>query len=213
MNNKVSIISTAVALVLSINLQAAEEDKTYLTTSDGSPVVSSSGECVMSSGGMTAKQLEACGYQKPVEAKVEIVATETAATVTTKVEEKITFAAEMLFDFDSSNLTDNAKLVIDERIDRFKGRVKATTKMQIVGHTDSSGPEEYNQKLSEKRAQAVADYILAHALRDDMTADKIQVTGKGESEPTASNDTREGRMQNRRVDVYAEGVVDKLVTQ
>ena len=212
MINKVSLISTAVALAITMNLQAGEDVKTYLTSSNGLPAVSSNGSCVVSSG-MTAEQLEACGYQKPVEAAVEIVATETAATVTTKVEEKITFAAEMLFDFDSANLTDNAKLIIDERIDRFKGRVKATTKMQIVGHTDSSGSEEYNQKLSEKRAQAVADYILAHAMRDDMTADKIQVTGKGESEPAASNDTREGRMQNRRVEVYAEGVIEKMVTK
>ena len=212
MIKKISILTSALAMAMSLNVQAGDDVKTYLTSSDGKPAVSSSGECVLSSG-KTAAELEACGYTKPVEAAIEIVATPKAATVTTKVEEKITFSAEMLFDFDSAQLTDNAKLVIDERIDRFQGRVKATTKIQVVGHTDSSGPEDYNMNLSKMRAQAVADYIIANGKRDDMTADKFDVMGKGESDPIASNDTREGRMKNRRVEVYAEGVIEKMVTK
>ena len=206
MIKKIIMTSSALALAMSINVQAADDDKTYLTSSDGKPAVSSSGECVVSSG-MTAEQLEACGYKKP-EAVIEVVATETAATVTMKVEEKITLSAEMLFDFDSAKLTDDAKAIIDERIDRFQGKVKATTAVSIVGHTDSSGPESYNQILSEKRAQSVADYIKSNAKRSDFS---MEVMGKGESSPIASNDTREGRKQNRRVEVNMEGVIEKMV--
>lgn len=208
MIKKIIMTSSALALAMSLNVQAADDDKTYLTSSDGKPAVSSSGECVVSSG-MTAEQLEACGYKKP-EAVIEVVATPTAATVTTKVEEKITLSAEMLFDFDSANLTDDAKAIINERIDRFQGKVKATTKIQVVGHTDSSGPEAYNQTLSEKRAQAVADYIKANAKRNP-TDDAFSVMGKGESMPVASNDTRDGRKQNRRVEIYFEGIIEKMV--
>jgi len=68
--------------------------------------------------------------------------------------------------------------------------------MNIIGHTDSVGPEAYNQKLSERRAQAVADYF---ATEGEVPQQTLQVSGRGESEPIASNDTDAGRAQNRRV--------------
>lgn len=69
--------------------------------------------------------------------------------------------------------------------------------MLIVGHTDSTGPEEYNQRLSERRAEAAAAFLMEQGIRPS----HIRTLGKGESEPVASNDTPEGRQLNRRVEI------------
>ena len=194
---------------VSFNVMAADEVNSYLVDSAGKVVTSGSGDCVRTSG-MTDVKLEECGYKMapaPEPVKVEIVSAPKAVTMTTKVMEKIELAAAMLFAFDSAELTPDAKAVIDERIERLKGKVKLTSIMKVEGHTDSSGPEEYNLKLSQQRAQAVADYIVANAPR--VNTSDISVVGKGESEPAHSNDTREGRQLNRRVVIFAEGEVEK----
>jgi outer membrane protein OmpA-like peptidoglycan-associated protein len=71
--------------------------------------------------------------------------------------------------------------------------------IEIQGHTDAVGSEAFNMKLSMKRAQAVADYLTAHGI----AANRLTVTGFGESRPCAPNDTDEGRAQNRRVQIKA----------
>ncbi len=68
----------------------------------------------------------------------------------------------------------------------------------VEGHTDSTGTENYNQWLSEKRAQAVGDFLTATGLNPA----RIQILGYGEMRPVASNDTAEGRQQNRRVEIH-----------
>lgn len=170
--------------------------------SAGGVVTNPWGECWRTPFVDTTEKLEACGYEK-VAMEVEVVKTPTAASVTAKVVERIVLGATMLFAFDSAKLTDDAKAIIDERIARAGGKVRLTSIMRIEGHTDSTGPEAYNQKLSERRAQAVADYIVANAR--NVTVSDIEVVGKGETEPVASNATREGRAQNRRVVIVAEG--------
>ena len=67
----------------------------------------------------------------------------------------------------------------------------------IVGHTDSTGTEQYNLGLSQRRAQAVANYFMDGGIG----ADRLKMEGRGESEPRASNATKEGRQQNRRVEI------------
>ena len=69
------------------------------------------------------------------------------------------------------------------------------TLIQVVGYTDSTGAAEYNQRLSEKRARSVADYFISRQIPPV----RVQTFGKGENDPIASNDTPEGRQQNRRV--------------
>ena len=71
-------------------------------------------------------------------------------------------------------------------------------KIVIEGHTDSSGDERYNERLSTKRAGAVREYILSNMV---LAADQIDAVGYGESRPVANNDSEEGRSQNRRIDV------------
>jgi OOP family OmpA-OmpF porin len=197
-------------LVLSTQVLAEDEKVQNYVKSDSGVVTNSSGECWRTSYSDTDEKLEECGYAKPE--PMEVVAVETPKPVT-KVVEKITLSGNLLFDFDSSVLTEDAKAIIDERIYevRSQGEAKLTSIMKIEGHTDSTGPEAYNQKLSERRAQAVADYILANAHR--ISADDLEVMGMGESDPVASNDTRDGRAQNRRVVVYAEGEITKTVEE
>jgi OOP family OmpA-OmpF porin len=151
--------------------------------------------------------METCGdaVPTPSTATLEVVATEKAATATATVMEKITIAASMLFGFDSAELSDDARAVIDERIQTLAGQAELTSIMRVVGHTDSTGPEEYNKLLSQRRAQAVADYVVSQAYR--VSSSDIEVIGRGEADPVASNSTPEGRAQNRRVDIIAQGEV------
>lgn len=203
-------IRTALAAALLLTASVAAAEEIGRLTSVSGPVKTGSGECINAVGGDTSP-MEACGdaMPKPPEpaATLEVVSTETAATATATVMEKITIAATMLFDFDSAELSDNAKAVIDERIKTLAGRAKLTSIMRVEGHTDITGPQEYNLTLSQHRAQAVADYIVSQSYR--VTASDIEVVGKGESDPVASNDTREGRAQNRRVDIFAQGAIKR----
>ena len=72
------------------------------------------------------------------------------------------------------------------------------TYVDVVGHTDSTGPEDYNQSLSERRARSVADYISARGV----IPPRINIGGYGETQPIADNATNSGRQQNRRVEIY-----------
>jgi outer membrane protein OmpA-like peptidoglycan-associated protein len=71
------------------------------------------------------------------------------------------------------------------------------TVVEVAGHTDSTGSDQYNQQLSQRRADAVASYLKTRSVR----ADRIITVGEGEKRPIASNDTEAGRQQNRRVEL------------
>jgi OOP family OmpA-OmpF porin len=111
--------------------------------------------------------------------------------------EKNTMSTAALFDFDSDVLREEGKVALHELGDAIKAKGAKVVDIDIIGHTDSTGPADYNQGLSERRAQAVADYIISEGI--DATI--IDVSGEGENNPIASNDTAEGRAQNRRVDI------------
>jgi outer membrane protein OmpA-like peptidoglycan-associated protein len=71
------------------------------------------------------------------------------------------------------------------------------TVVEVAGHTDSSGSDQYNQSLSERRAQAVAGYLSSHGVKTQ----RLITIGAGEGHPVASNDTEQGRSANRRVEL------------
>lgn len=100
------------------------------------------------------------------------------------------------FAFDSATLTSTAKSILDSAV----GKINAhpSSSFTIVGHTDSNGSDDYNQNLSQRRANAVKSYLSSKGVTASMNA-----VGKGESKPVASNDTKSGRAENRRVDVLA----------
>jgi len=99
------------------------------------------------------------------------------------------------FEFDSAKLTASSSAMLDEGVKILKRH--SDMKVVIAGHTDSMGNDAYNQGLSERRAQAVADYLIAHGAN----AANISVKGYGESNPVADNSTEAGRAANRRVEL------------
>ncbi len=99
------------------------------------------------------------------------------------------------FDFDKAEVKPEYHPLL-ERVAQIL-RENPSLRIEIQGHTDSTGPHEYNVRLSERRAQAVADYLSSHGIN----ADRMSVTGVGEADPVASNDTEEGRAKNRRVQI------------
>jgi OOP family OmpA-OmpF porin len=100
---------------------------------------------------------------------------------------------QVQFALDSAELTDEDKKILDEVAENLT-RLKFVSGT-VIGHTDSSGSEAYNQKLSERRAQSVADYLQAKGI----ATGRLKASGAGEGEPIADNATKEGRAQNRRV--------------
>ncbi|MBI5040036.1 MAG: OmpA family protein [Gammaproteobacteria bacterium] len=122
------------------------------------------------------------------------------APAPTPVMETVTLSAEALFDHDRSVIKDAAKPQLDE----FATRVKSLSKVEsvnVVGHTDSSGTDAYNQKLSERRAASVETYLVGQGVDGAL----INTSGMGESQPVADNSTKEGRAQNRRVEITYKG--------
>ncbi|EJM15695.1 outer membrane protein/peptidoglycan-associated (lipo)protein [Pseudomonas sp. GM21] len=105
-------------------------------------------------------------------------------------------AGDVLFATNQSDLTPAAKSQLDALMTRLQGADVSSIK--VVGHTDNVGTDAYNQTLSERRANSVADYLLSQGVAPN----KVSSEGKGESEPVAENDTEEGRAKNRRVDLH-----------
>ena len=108
---------------------------------------------------------------------------------------KITFDSGLLFDWDKSDLRAQAKTNI-ESLAKILNKYPDTD-ILIEGDTDNSGSEDYNLKLSERRAQSVANYLMGLSV----PSSRISMVGLGEMNPIASNDTDYGRQQNRRVEV------------
>ena len=100
------------------------------------------------------------------------------------------------FDFDSAELKPAMKTELDNAATQIKAS-KGNEILEVIGHTDSTGPADYNQGLSERRAQAAADYLSEQGV----AASQMTVKGMGEADPVADNATREGRAMNRRVDL------------
>jgi outer membrane protein OmpA-like peptidoglycan-associated protein len=125
-----------------------------------------------------------------------------SAIAGTTVVEKSSIASFQLFGFDSAKLSDAGKTVVDEHIQALTDGKTQIVITRVEGHTDSTGPATYNLYLSQLRAQAVADYIESqgYAVKDS----GIEAVGRGESEPVATNYTRTGRAENRRVSVFAQ---------
>jgi OOP family OmpA-OmpF porin len=118
-----------------------------------------------------------------------------------KVEEKVIIIAfeDINFDFDSSALTPEAQTILKRNIQVLKDNPKAN--VRLAGYTSAAGTEEYNQKLSERRAQAVSDYLVKEGL---ISADRLNTIGYGEKNPemyeaNPANLHTEAAMANKRV--------------
>jgi outer membrane protein OmpA-like peptidoglycan-associated protein len=103
---------------------------------------------------------------------------------------------DILFDLNSSTLRSTSRTTLDELAANF--RQYPDNRIIVEGHTDSSGTDTHNQRLSEQRAANVADYLIDQRV----PASNIIVYGYGESRPKSSNETAEGRQLNRRVEIH-----------
>jgi OmpA-OmpF porin, OOP family len=115
------------------------------------------------------------------------------------VAEKVTFAADALFDFAKANLKPEAAAKLTDLVDKTKG-----VNLEViiaVGHTDNVGDVAANQKLSVRRADAVKNFLAGKGVEKN----RIYTEGKGEGAPVADNKTADGRAKNRRVEVEVVG--------
>ncbi len=115
---------------------------------------------------------------------------------------KISINSEVPFDFDSAAIKPAFRPTLDKVADILIRYPK--TVVYVVGHTDSIGSEAYNQRLSERRARSVVDYLVARGV----PRERLIPIGKGESEPIASNATAAGRQLNRRVEIIIKPIVE-----
>ena len=115
------------------------------------------------------------------------------------VAEKVTFAADVLFDFDKAVIKPEGRSKLDDLASKVKG-----INLEVViavGHADSIGSDEYNQRLSVRRAEAVKAYMVSKGIEPN----RVYTEGKGEKQPVASNKTGDGRAKNRRTEIEVIG--------
>lgn len=210
---KISSLGMALGCAMALAAGSAFANVTpNLQDSQGRAVKDGSGACVVTSG----QVLPECAGAKPAPApaapaKPAEPAKPAAPTAPAKpaepakpapqsVRQAVVIQADALFDFDKSVLRPDGKKSIDDALAKLKG---VDLEMVIAtGHTDSIGSDAYNQRLSERRAAAVKEYLVSKGI----AASKITTIGKGESQPVATNKTAEGRQKNRRVDIEFKGV-------
>ena len=115
------------------------------------------------------------------------------------VAEKVTLAADVLFDFDKATIKPEGK----SKLDDLAGKVKGINLEVVIaiGHTDSIGSDAYNQKLSVRRAESVKAYLVSKGIEPN----RIYTEGKGKKQAVASNKTKDGRQKNRRVEIEVIG--------
>lgn len=191
-----TIVSTIVAGMLLTSTAIAHEggkaNDSYVGAAGGSGhyITDSSGNCVRTGSWKAADKTIDCGAEPP---KAEAP----PPPPPSPVYEKISLSAKALFDHDKSVLKPAGKAELDAVGDKIRNKGASVVDIDVVGHTDSDGTEEYNQALSIRRANSVRDYLVSKGVDTSI----IDVSGEGETNPVASNKTREGRAQNRRVEI------------
>ena len=133
---------------------------------------------------------------KKMDQQAEDIKTQVPGAKVERVDEGITveFSSNVLFGFDSYSLTDASRQTLNSLITILNKY--PDTNLEVQGHTDNKGTAEYNMGLSIKRATTVADYLKANGV----TPSRITTKGYGLTAPKYSNDTEDGRAQNRRVE-------------
>jgi len=134
-------------------------------------------------------------YRHPREEAALIPPPEAAAPE--PVKEEVVRTNKIHFAFNQSKILASSFPVLDKIVELIKSRSEIEH-VRVEGHTDGKGSDVYNQKLSERRANAVKDYLAAHGIESS----KMSAEGKGKSEPIGDNATAAGRAQNRRVEFH-----------
>ena len=211
-------IAASIAFAMSSPLQAADSLVVdgYAKNSSGETWKSSDGECVRTTYEDTQELLESCGYERVVTETVAVDNQPAGAGVAVVEETQIvkggavlaakeeivaeTFIQNLEFGFDSADLTAADQQELDGiivKIDAYRQLLRDNVAhVNVIGYTDSTGPAAYNQTLSERRAQSVANYLET---KGRVPATTMEVSGRGEADPIGDNNTETGRELNRRV--------------
>lgn len=171
-------------------------NEAYVGDSRSHVVIDGAGNCVRTSSWAADKMLVGCGAEPAAEPVVEAAPAPAPKVVT----ERISMSAAALFDVNKDVIKPAGKAELDTFAARL-GSLASVQAVNIVGHTDSSGSDAYNQDLSMRRANAVKNYLIEKGIDPSV----MSTSGMGESQPVASNATPEGRAQNRRVEVSFTG--------
>jgi OOP family OmpA-OmpF porin len=171
--------------------EAGQANDSYADDSQGHYITHSTGDCVRTGHWKKEDQTVDCGLVPVAKAPPP------PPPPPQPVYESFTVAAEALFDHDKSTLKPAGIAAIHEMDEKIKAKGATVFDIDVIGHTDSDGSEEYNQALSIRRAMSVKNFMVSEGI----DAGIIDVIGKGESSPIADNKTREGRALNRRVEI------------
>src|SRR5262245_54065576 len=203
---KKSWMSLLIAAGVALSLNAAAQTKEgHWTQGVGGPVWKNSvGQCWKLTSWTPAMAIEECDpdlMPKPAPVVTPPPPPPPAAPAPKPkpVAEKVTLAADVLFDFDKAVLKNEGKAKLDD----LATKVKAINLEVVIaiGHTDSIGSDAYNQRLSVRRAESVKAYLVSKGVEPN----RIYTEGKGEKQPVASNKTADGRQKNRRVEIEVIG--------
>lgn len=210
---KLNQVAIAIAATMFAAVAGAQEVHNWQNAS-AEPVKNSAGECWRDASwtpasaaagcdGAIAPEVKKAEPVKPVEVAKPVEPVKTTPVVPAKVEPapviaQVNYGSDASFDFNKSTLKPAGKANLDELLAKIKdAKVESIV---AVGHTDSIGSDKANQKLSEKRAEAVKAYLLSKN-----KALNVKAEGKGEKEPVADNKTKAGQAKNRRVEVVVRG--------
>lgn len=214
------VIGTAVTMFLaacgtggSSSSGGIEATSTSYLSADGIVVVSGDGGCVQSSAYSKNDTIGACEGEEEAVAKTAaqpapqpVAKVSKPATVAkpspapAPKSEKVVLVGRTMFQFDSDLLSTEGSNEM-RKLSAMLRAFKDVKKVEVVGHTDSNGSEAYNQALSERRAVTVKNWF-----ESVIPGFPVVASGAGESTPLASNDTRDGRRLNRRVEITVDAI-------
>ena len=203
---RLSVVAVAAALTAFAGVAASQQPATgsteaafpknapgYVVASDGRPVLNGFGSCLRTGAWSLATAAEPCDQIAQVSVPVPVVMYEQkpapppppVAVVQPEpprmVIQKLTLSTDVLFEFDKAELKDAGKQKLDELANQVKGA--KVDEIVVVGHADRIGSENYNEKLSQARAQSVKDYLAERGAQTNV----ITAQGKGESAPVTGD--------------------------
>ncbi|CAG0965851.1 putative lipoprotein YiaD [Methylophilaceae bacterium] len=210
MNNKLKVIAIAVALTLG---GCANMSETQKGTAKGAAIGAGAGAVVgaVAGGSKGAAIGAAVGgvggaiagnvWSKKMEAQKQEMEQATAGTgvEVTQTEDnrlKLDIPSDVSFDTNRADIKPNFRPILDKFASTLVDN--PSTKVTIIGHTDSSGTDAINNPLSVNRAASTRDYLAARGVQ----ASRIGIDGRGSREPIAANDTAANRAKNRRVEIF-----------
>jgi len=193
------LIAGLASAVIAGSVATAVASSGYVLDSAGNVVTSGSGECVQTGAWSQDLSTPECDPAL-AERAAELATVETSTPQPTLL--RLSDKRNVSFEFNSARLTPAAT----EELDRLLGKIREFDEIDtidVVGHTDSTGPENYNRSLSEQRAASVSQFLKSRGIR----ALLLSTQGEGEANPVANNTTSEGRAMNRRVDILISGSI------